>query len=88
MHHVKLSHHLTNVCPFTLSRFNLSGHDDEDEDDNDDGSESDLESNSRPTFSSITKSSGFLDKELAASGFTRRDQDDIEKVHCFCMTYL
>ncbi|KAL6981195.1 hypothetical protein U1Q18_022826 [Sarracenia purpurea var. burkii] len=24
--------------------------------------------------------SGFLDKELAASGFTRKDQDDIEKV--------
>ncbi|XP_039119242.1 serine/threonine-protein kinase rio2 isoform X2 [Dioscorea cayenensis subsp. rotundata] len=65
------------IFKFFRKRFNLSGH--EDEDDNDDGSESDLESNSRPTFSSITKSSGFLDKELAASGFTRRDQDDIEK---------
>ncbi|KAH7663816.1 Non-specific serine/threonine protein kinase protein [Dioscorea alata] len=67
------------IFKFFRKRFNLSGQDDEDEDDNDDGSESELESNSRPTFSSITKSSGFLDKELAASGFTRRDQDDIEK---------
>ena len=83
------THHLTNFCPFTfLSRFNLSGQDDEDEDEDDDGSESDLEANSKPTFSSITKSSGFLDKELAASGFTRRGQDDIEKVQIFCMKYL
>lgn len=34
----------------------------------------------RLNFSSISKVSGFLDKELAASGFTKKDQADIEKV--------
>lgn len=34
----------------------------------------------RPCFSSISKGVGSLDKELAASGFTRKDQEDIEKV--------
>uniref|UniRef100_A0A2P2LQY5 non-specific serine/threonine protein kinase n=1 Tax=Rhizophora mucronata TaxID=61149 RepID=A0A2P2LQY5_RHIMU len=46
---------------------------------NDDGSEADTDENGRPAFSSISKSAGFLDKELTASGFTRKDQDDIEK---------
>lgn len=34
----------------------------------------------RPEFSDIEKVSGFLDKELEASGFTRKEQVDIEKV--------
>ncbi|KAK6130580.1 hypothetical protein DH2020_035672 [Rehmannia glutinosa] len=33
----------------------------------------------RPQFSDIKKVTGFLDKELEASGFTRKDQDDMEK---------
>ncbi|XP_028556465.1 LOW QUALITY PROTEIN: serine/threonine-protein kinase rio2-like [Dendrobium catenatum] len=38
-----------------------------------------VKENGRPSFWSIEKSAGFLDKELAASGFTRKDQDEIEK---------
>lgn len=42
-------------------------------------SDSDSEENGKPSFSSISKSAGCLDKELAASGFTRKDQDEIDK---------
>ncbi|XP_072965842.1 serine/threonine-protein kinase rio2 [Typha angustifolia] len=65
------------IFKFFSRRFNLSY-----EEDNDacDGSESETEENGRPSFSSIQKTSGFLDKELAASGFTRKDQDEIEKL--------
>lgn len=52
----------------------------EEQSDDIDGSEVDEDESGRPSFSSITKTAGFLDKELAASGFTRKDQDDIEKV--------
>lgn len=45
-----------------------------------DGSEVDTDENGRPRFSSIEKGVGSLDKELAASGFTRKDQEDMEKV--------
>lgn len=58
-------------------RFNMSSQ--ENPDDSDD-SEAEMEDGVRPEFSDIKKNSGFLDKELAASGFTRKDQDDIEKV--------
>ncbi|KAH7573414.1 hypothetical protein JRO89_XS03G0144800 [Xanthoceras sorbifolium] len=44
-----------------------------------DGSDVDIDETAWPCFSSIPKATGFLDKELAASGFTRKDQDDIEK---------
>ncbi|CAA6660259.1 unnamed protein product [Spirodela intermedia] len=40
--------------------------------------ESDIEEEERPSFSSLAKATGFLDKELAASGFTRREQEQIE----------
>ncbi|KAL4193854.1 hypothetical protein AMTRI_Chr06g179000 [Amborella trichopoda] len=43
------------------------------------GSDSDSEESVRPCFSSIVKSTSSLDKELAASGFTRTDQDEMEK---------
>ncbi|KAF3951657.1 hypothetical protein CMV_022716, partial [Castanea mollissima] len=56
--------------------FNMSFH--EIPDDIDD-SEVDMDESGRPCFSSIAKGSGFLDKDLAASGFTRKDQEDIEK---------
>jgi hypothetical protein len=55
-------------------RFNLTekgGHD---------GSETDDDDSGRPSFLSIQKSSGALDKELAASGFTKKEQVEIEKV--------
>lgn len=58
-------------------RFNLSFEESPDEND---GSEVDTDESGRPRFSSIAKGVGFLDKELAASGFTRKDQEDIEKV--------
>ncbi|TXG56742.1 hypothetical protein EZV62_018055 [Acer yangbiense] len=44
-----------------------------------DGSDVDTDETAWPCFSSIPKTAGFIDKELAASGFTRNDQDDIEK---------
>lgn len=64
------------IYKFFSKRFNISYQTDGEEGDS---SESDTEENGRPSFSSIAKSAGFLDKELAASGFTRKDQDEIEK---------
>lgn len=58
-------------------RFNLSF---EESPDDIDGSEVETDENGRPCFSSIAKGAGSLDKELAASGFSRKDQEDIEKV--------
>ncbi|KAL2943494.1 Serine/threonine-protein kinase rio2 [Bienertia sinuspersici] len=37
------------------------------------------DNNSRPKFSSILPISGSLDKELAASGFSKKDQENLEK---------
>lgn len=65
------------ICLLFLLRFLLSF---QGQTDDDDGSEVDTEETVWPSFSSISKSGGFLDKELAASGFTRKDQDDIEEV--------
>nr|CAD1834484.1 unnamed protein product [Ananas comosus var. bracteatus] len=64
------------IFKFFSKRFNISYQEDRDEED---GVEYDSEENGRPSFLSIEKSAGFLDKELAASGFTKRDQDEIEK---------
>ncbi|XP_040955370.1 serine/threonine-protein kinase rio2 isoform X2 [Gossypium hirsutum] len=59
------------IFKFFGKRFNLSFEECSDDIDDDESS--------RPSFSSITKTAGFLDKELAASGFTRKDEDDIQK---------
>ncbi|ONK73582.1 uncharacterized protein A4U43_C04F33140 [Asparagus officinalis] len=64
------------IFKFFRKRFNLSL---EEDNHDDEGSGSETEESHRPSFSSIAKSTGFLDKQLAASGFTRKDQDDIEK---------
>ncbi|KAJ0035939.1 hypothetical protein Pint_26486 [Pistacia integerrima] len=64
------------IFKFFRKRFNMSFQETVDDAD---GSDIDTDESSRPTFSSICKASGSLDKELAASGFTRKDQDDIEK---------
>ncbi|XP_037495325.1 serine/threonine-protein kinase rio2 isoform X2 [Jatropha curcas] len=64
------------IFKFFSKRFNLSFQEHTDEID---GSDVDSDETGRPTFSSISKTVGFLDKELAASGFTRKDQNDIEK---------
>ncbi|KAL2557856.1 protein serine/threonine kinase [Forsythia ovata] len=54
------------------TRFNLSFQENENESD-------DSEVDCRPRFSEINIVSGLLDKELAASGFTGKDQVDIER---------
>ncbi|KAK3030895.1 hypothetical protein RJ639_037245 [Escallonia herrerae] len=64
------------IFKFFGKRFNLSFQENAEESD---GSDVDSDEMGRPRFSSISKAFGFLDKELAASGFTRKDQDDIEK---------
>ncbi|XP_022923287.1 serine/threonine-protein kinase rio2 isoform X1 [Cucurbita moschata] len=64
------------VFKFFRKRFNLSFHETVD-DEND--VEIDNDESARPCFSSISKGAGSLDKELAASGFTRKEQEDIEK---------
>ncbi|KAK3035384.1 hypothetical protein RJ639_032912 [Escallonia herrerae] len=64
------------IFKFFSKRFHLSFQENAEESD---GSDADSDEMGRPRFSSISKAFGFLDKELAASGFTRKDQDDIEK---------
>ncbi|XP_011073929.1 serine/threonine-protein kinase rio2-like [Sesamum indicum] len=64
------------IFKFFRKRFNINS--DENEVEHDD-SEVQSDEDCRPQFSDIKKASGFLDKELEASGFTRKDQDDIEK---------
>ncbi|GLT68095.1 hypothetical protein SLA2020_403550 [Shorea laevis] len=64
------------VFKFFSKRFNMSF---QESPDDIDGSEVDTDENGRPRLSSIEKGVGSLDKELAASGFTRKDQEDMEK---------
>ncbi|KAL0366547.1 UNVERIFIED_CONTAM: Serine/threonine-protein kinase rio2 [Sesamum radiatum] len=67
---------MVSVSHRNAKMFNINS--DENEVDHDD-SEVDSDEDCRPQFSDISKASGFLDKELEASGFTRKDQDDMEK---------
>lgn len=62
---------------FGSCRFHLTFDEKEVEGDN---SDVELDESCRPQFSDIKKVSGVLDKELEASGFTRKEQDDMEKV--------
>ncbi|XVF23106.1 hypothetical protein REPUB_Repub13aG0009100 [Reevesia pubescens] len=64
------------IFKFFGKRFNLSF---EEQTDDIDDSEVETDESGRPSFYSITKTTGFLDKELAASGFSRKDEDDIQK---------
>ncbi|XP_047975212.1 serine/threonine-protein kinase rio2-like [Salvia hispanica] len=64
------------IFKFFRKRFHLSFDEKEVESD---GSDSEQNGNCRPRFSDINKVSGCLDKELEASGFTRKDQDDMDK---------
>ncbi|CAN0891317.1 Serine/threonine-protein kinase RIO2 [Linum grandiflorum] len=64
------------IYKFFSKRYNMSFEDDRDFN-NSAGVE--LDEAGRPTFSSISISEGSLDKELAASGFTRKNQDEIEQ---------
>ncbi|XP_049390529.1 serine/threonine-protein kinase rio2 [Solanum stenotomum] len=65
------------IYKFFAKRYNMSF--EENENDSDD-LEVEIDEVGRPQFSEINKNSGFLDKELAASGFTRKDQDELEKL--------
>lgn len=64
------------IFKFFSKRFNLSF---QEYTDDFDGCEVEADQNGRPCFSQIAKTASCLDKELAASGFTKKDQDDIEK---------
>ncbi|XP_031403183.1 serine/threonine-protein kinase rio2-like isoform X2 [Punica granatum] len=64
------------IYKFFGKRFNLSF---EEQADHSEVAEEDAEESSRPSFSSINKTAGFLDKELAASGFTRKDQANMDQ---------
>lgn len=63
------------IFKFFRRRFNLSVEEQTAESDGSDVDSDEI----RPCFSSIMKVTDSLDKELAASGFTRKDQDAIEK---------
>ena len=49
--------------------------------------ETEVDENSRPSFFDITKDANALDKDLEASGFTRKEQTDLDKV-CEPMTLV
>ncbi|KAF3438409.1 hypothetical protein FNV43_RR21171 [Rhamnella rubrinervis] len=63
------------ILKFFSKRFNLTFEYSVDTD----CTEVDTDASGRPCLSSIAKDAVFLDKELAASGFTRKDQEYIEK---------
>nr|ACL54437.1 unknown [Zea mays] len=63
------------IYKFFNKRFNLRSVKNEEQA----GSENDDEGNSRPSFLSVEKGAGSLDKELAASGFTRKEKVDMDK---------
>ncbi|CAJ1868260.1 unnamed protein product [Sphenostylis stenocarpa] len=64
------------VFKFFRKRFNLSF---EETLDDIDGSDEGRDEAGKPCFSAIERSAGFLDRELAASGFTRKDEEDIQR---------
>ncbi|KAK4371769.1 hypothetical protein RND71_007153 [Anisodus tanguticus] len=65
------------IYKFFAKRYNMSFEENENDSD---GLEVEIEEVGRPQFSEINKNSGFLDKELAASGFTKNDQQELEKL--------
>ncbi|XP_039065563.1 serine/threonine-protein kinase rio2-like [Hibiscus syriacus] len=69
------------IYKFFVKRFNLSFEECSDDIHN---SDVDPDESSRPSFSSTAKTAGYLDKELAASGFTRKDEDEIQKTNSSC----
>ncbi|WVZ04579.1 hypothetical protein V8G54_017925 [Vigna mungo] len=64
------------IFKFFRKRFNLSF---EESLDDIDGSDDGRDGAGKPCFSAIERSAGFLDRELAASGFTRKDEEDIQR---------
>ncbi|XP_004307023.1 PREDICTED: serine/threonine-protein kinase rio2-like [Fragaria vesca subsp. vesca] len=64
------------VFKFFSKRFNMSFHECTADID---GTAVDTDDSGRPSFTSIAKDTGFLDKELSASGFTKKDHEEIAK---------
>ncbi|WVZ21430.1 hypothetical protein V8G54_008752 [Vigna mungo] len=64
------------IFKFFRKRFNLSF---EESLDDIAGSDEGTDEVGKPCFSAIERSAGFLDRELAASGFTRKDEEDIQR---------
>ncbi|KAH1153157.1 hypothetical protein AAZX31_18G043500 [Glycine max] len=64
------------IFKFFRKRFNLSF---QESIDDIDGSDEGRDEAGKPSFSSIERSAGFLDRELAASGFTRKNEEDIQR---------
>lgn len=61
--------------PVLSSRFNICFQEDRGESD-----ETEVDENNRPSFYDITKDANALDRDLEASGFTRKEQNDLDKV--------
>ncbi|XP_010515529.1 PREDICTED: serine/threonine-protein kinase rio2-like isoform X2 [Camelina sativa] len=62
------------IFKFFRKRFNMIFHEDKGESD-----ETEVDENSRPSFYDITKDANALDRDLEASGFTRKEQNDLDK---------
>ncbi|XP_010503817.1 PREDICTED: serine/threonine-protein kinase rio2-like isoform X2 [Camelina sativa] len=62
------------IFKFFRKRFNMTFHEDKGESD-----ETEVDENSRPSFYDITKDANALDRDLEASGFTRKEQNDLDK---------
>ncbi|CAF2019209.1 BnaC07g32160D [Brassica napus] len=62
------------IFKFFRKRFNISF-----QEDRDDETEVEVDENSRPSFYDITKDANALDRELEASGFTKKEQNDLDK---------
>ncbi|CAH2064404.1 unnamed protein product [Thlaspi arvense] len=65
------------IFKFFRKRFNMTFQEDRDESDE---TEVEVDENSRPSFYDITKDANALDRELEASGFTKKEQNDLDKV--------
>ncbi|KAH0864756.1 hypothetical protein HID58_081967 [Brassica napus] len=63
------------IFKFFRKRFNMSFQEDRD----DETTEVEVDENSRPSFFDITKDANALDRELEASGFTKKEQNDLDK---------
>ncbi|KAF2590479.1 hypothetical protein F2Q70_00040764 [Brassica cretica] len=63
------------IFKFFRKRFNMSFQEDRD----DETTEVEVDENSRPSFYDITKDANALDRELEASGFTKKEQNDLDK---------
>uniref|UniRef100_A0A1J3JAW7 Serine/threonine-protein kinase RIO2 n=1 Tax=Noccaea caerulescens TaxID=107243 RepID=A0A1J3JAW7_NOCCA len=64
------------IFKFFRKRFNMTFQEDKDESDE---TEVEVDENSRPSFYDITKDANALDRDLEASGFTKKVQNDLDR---------